>query len=143
MKHRYHKTKFGHGQDSEQMLIKKLVGNFLLKGKLVTTIQKAKVTQSVVERLVTKSKEKNEANKNFLLKNTTNSNVVALLFDQIGPALKDKISGVTRIVRLNVRMTDGAQLARLEWVYPVVLSSIKKAPDKTKVAKEETKEKKK
>ena len=68
-----------------------------------------------------KSKTKTEANKNYLLKHLANDEVINTLFNQIGPALKDKIGGYVRLIKLGQRDSDGAPMAKLEWAYPLVL----------------------
>ncbi len=141
MKHRFNKAKFGKGQDANEMLLKKLASNFFMAGKLETTKQKAKAAQSAVERMVTKAKGKTEADKNYILRNITNTKVMDVLMNQIAGQLANVKSGYTRIVRLGKRLTDGADLARLEWAYPVVLAEKKTEvkPKASKTVKKETK----
>ncbi len=121
MRHRIKKVKFGGGRDANRMLARKLLVNFLIKGKLETSLAKAKTMRSLIERTVEKSKEKSEANKNYLLKMVDQKKVVNILFDQIGPVFKDRHGGYVRIVKLGRRSSDGGEMARIEWTQPVVL----------------------
>lgn len=139
MKHRVNKAKFGFGKDANDMLLKKLASNFLLVGKMETTKHKAKAAQSAVERMVTKAKTNTEADKNYILRHITTDQIRKILVEQVAPQLKNVKSGYTRIIRLGRRMTDGADLARLEWAYPVVLESEKKAVEKKQPVKKESK----
>lgn len=125
MKNRGHKIKFRGGKDANKMLMRKLASNFLLSGKISTTRQKAKATQSVVEKLVTKAKTHTEADQNFILRNITDQSTMKILINQIVPQLTQAKNGYTKIVNLGYRQTDGAEKARLEWAYPVV-SAVKK-----------------
>lgn len=136
MKHRYHKVKFGGGRDADKMLLRKLAHNFLTMGKLETTKQKAKVAQSVVERLVTKAKTNTEADRKFILQRITDAAVLDILVGEVVPALKNVTSGYTRVINLGIRQTDGAAIARLEWAYPVVIGK-KEEPVKAKKKIEE------
>jgi large subunit ribosomal protein L17 len=139
MKHRAKKAKFGYGKDANQMLLRKLASNFFVSGKLETTKQKAKAAQSEVERMVTKAKTNTEADRNYIRKHITTNTVMDLLINQIAGQLGKVGSGYTRIVKLNQRITDGAQIARLEWAYPVVLKKDEVKPVKnTKQQKAET-----
>lgn len=140
MKNRGHKIKFRGGKDANKMLMRKLASNFLLSGKISTTRQKAKATQSVVEKLVTKAKAHTEADQNFILKNITDQSTMKILINQIVPQLTQAKSGYTKIVNLGYRQTDGAEKARLEWAYPVV-SAVKKTEKKIKQVKTEVVEK--
>lgn len=126
MRHRVKKIKFNFGKDANKALIRKLAINFLDKGYLQTTLTKAKILKSYIEKLVTKMKIKNESNKNYLLKYLGNKKIVEDGFDRIGPALLKVQGGYVRIIKIGTRNNDGSLLAKIEWVYPVVkLSSIK------------------
>ncbi|OGK25084.1 50S ribosomal protein L17 [Candidatus Roizmanbacteria bacterium RIFCSPLOWO2_01_FULL_37_13] len=120
MRHGVKKIKFRSGRDANKMLMRKLAVNFIRNAKIETTLSKAKVLKSVVEKLVEKAKVENEANKNYLLKNFTDKKIVAMIFKDVGQTLKDKVGGYVRIVKLGARHSDGTAMARLEWVYPVV-----------------------
>jgi large subunit ribosomal protein L17 len=143
MRHRIKKAKFGFGQDSNSMLIKKLVANFLVSGKMTTTKQKGKAAQSALERLVTKAKTNTQADRNFILRRVTNETVLNTLVKVVGPALKEVKSGYTKAVLLGQRPSDGAQVVRLEWAYPVVLETNKPTnkPTKRQEVEEEKKDK--
>ena len=141
MKNRGHKIKFRGGKDANKMLMRKLASNFLLSGKLSTTKQKAKAAQSIVERLVTKAKAHTEADQNFILRNITAQSTMKILITQIVPQLTQTKNGYTKIVNLGARQTDGAEKARLEWAYPVVMVVEKAKIKKIKRVKTEVIEK--
>ncbi len=146
MRHRDKKIKFKGGKDANDMLIRKLAVNFFEKGKLTTTISKAKVLKSVVERLVEKAKEKTESNKNHLLHFGMTKTMIDLMFNSIGPALKKTVGGYVKVVRLGFRQSDGSMVASVEWAYPIVIEKLKVEPkaEKKKISdpkKIESKEK--
>src|SRR3989338_11563047 len=141
MKNRGHKIKFRGGKDANKMLMRKLASNFLLSGKLSTTKQKAKAAQSIVERLVTKAKAHTEADQNFILRNITAQSTMKILITEIVPQLSQVKNGYTKIVNLGARQTDGAEKARLEWAYPVVMVVEKSKIKKIKRVKTEVIEK--
>lgn len=125
MWHRIKKIKFRAGKDANKMLVKKLVLNFLEHGKIITSLKKTKVLKSVIEKLVEKAKEQSEANKNYLLHYITDKKITKFLFETVGPTLKKIVGGYVRVVRLNVRESDGSERARLEWVYPIMIETLK------------------
>jgi large subunit ribosomal protein L17 len=141
MRHRYKKAKFGHGHDANKMLMRKMVINFINRGKINTTLAKAKALKPIVETLVEKAKEVNEANKNFLLRKIGRKETVEVMFKEVGPAVKDIIGGYVRVVKMGRRESDGAEAARLEWAYPVVLEDKAKKELTTAKEKEKTKTK--
>jgi len=142
MKHRYRKVRFGYGKDANKMLLRKLAYNFLSHGKLETTKQKAKAAQSIVEHLVTKAKTNSEADKRFILRNVTDPAIIKVLISEIVPALSNVTSGYTRIINVGKRQTDAADIARLEWAYPVVIGKKDKPTAPAKVKKTKDTEKK-
>ena len=130
MRHRVKKMKFSKGKDANEMLLKKLLSNFLIQGKITTTQKKAKAVKSGIDRIVSKSKNRTQSNKNYLLSHLTQQNLIPVLFDQIAPIVKTRVGGYTRIIKLGVRDSDGAEMARVEWVDRVVLNQEKKKKEK-------------
>lgn len=126
MRHRIKKIKFRAGKDANKMLVKKLVLNFLERGKIITSLKKTKVLKSVIERLVEKAKEQSEANKNYLLHYVTDKKITKFLFETVGPTLKKTVGGYVRVVRLGARGSDSSEIARLEWAYPIVIETPKR-----------------
>lgn len=122
MRHRVKKIKFRGGRDANRMLIRKLTVNFLKNAKIKTTLKKAKTLKTEIEKLVEKAKVENEANKNVLLKSLNDSKLVSQVIREVGRPLADKVGGYVRVVKLGARQSDGAEMARLEWAYPVVKS---------------------
>lgn len=144
MKHGVKKIKFSFGKNATKMLVRKLVYNFVTKGKITTTKAKAKVIQRVADHLVSKAKVRSEANKNVLLKSTGNVMLTNLMFDKVGPVFKDKTSGFTRFTRLGKRRSDGSEMILVEWTKPVILEEKKVVVNpKTSNKKQEKKEDKK
>ncbi len=124
MKHQQKKIKFNFGYDANRMLVKKLVVNFLNHGYLETTEKKAKVLKQVIERLVSKMKIKNNANKNYLLRYLSKTKLVNECFNIIGPSLAKINGGYVRIIKKQERAGDGSKLARIDWAYPVLKKEI-------------------
>ncbi len=120
MRHRDKKIKFKGGYDANRMLLRKLAKNFLNNGYLTTTIKRAKILKSHLDKLLTKTKEKTEANKNYLLKYLGDLKLINKLFTLIGPQLKDISSGYVKILKLNFRNNDGALLAKIIWSKPIL-----------------------
>jgi len=136
MRHRVKKIKFKGGYDATRSLIKKLAYNFLTRGKIKTTLAKAKALKSTIEKLVEKMKEDNEKNRNFFLSYFGGKRkLLPLFFNLIGPVFKDIQGGYVRILKLGQRDSDGAQEALVEWTKPIVYPKEEKKK-KEKVKKE-------
>ncbi len=135
MRHRVNKIKFKGGKDANDMLVRKIAVNFLLHGKIKTTLSKAKVAKRIIEKIVSKAKIRNEANKNFLLRKLADIKIVNNLFENIGPAIAKINGGFVKITRLGARLSDGTEVAQLIWAYPIVKEKPKELPKVTKSGK--------
>ena len=120
MRHGVKKIKFSNGIDSNRALVRKLSVNFFLKGKLTTTLSKAKAIKPVIERLVEKMKVKTEANVNYLKQKLDSKEVIEIAYRDISPVVTKINGGYVRIVKLGKRESDAAEVGRIEWVYPII-----------------------
>ena len=90
---------------------------FLLeKGRIETTVTRAKEVRSIAERYITLGKENNLHRYRQALAFLTKEEIVKKLFDEIGPKYKDRNGGYTRIMRVGPRRGDAAEMAILELV---------------------------
>lgn len=120
MRHGVKKIKFGNGIDANRALTRKLAVNFFLKGKLSTTLSRAKAIKPVIEKLVEKMKVKTESNLNYLKQKLDNKEILEMAYKDIGPVIAKINGGYIRVVKLGQRESDGAETARIEWVYPII-----------------------
>jgi len=132
MKHQVKNTKFHSGVDSNQMIVRKLMKNFLRRSTVVTTHLKGKVLKMNIDRIVSKSRTFTQSNKNVLLKYFPEPEYIKVLFEQVGPAVKDIAGGYVRIIKLGIRENDGASMVRVEWAHPVVIDWEPKSKEKSK-----------
>jgi len=139
MRHGFIKVKFGHGHDANQMLKRKLAVNFLKWGKIETTFSKVKVLKPIIEKMVTKIKGGTEADHNQLLKQLGSHEQLLENFKEIKTAMSKINSGFVKIIKLGARESDGGQMARLIWAYPVVNAGAAAAVKKSAVVKDEKK----
>lgn len=127
MRHRVKKIKFKKGKDAAKMTARKLINNFLLRGKIKTTLKKAKILKSLIDKVVSQAK-KNK--KEWLMKKLANEKTVKLLLEKIVPVFKKRESGFTTMKKILPRLSDGSVMATLSWVEPVVISENKKGKEK-------------
>ncbi len=120
MRHRVKKIKFSNGIDANRALTRKLAVNFFLKGKLTTTLSKAKAIKPVIEKLIEKMKVKTESNLNYLKQKLDNKEVLEIAYKDISPVIVKINGGYIRVVKLGKRESDGAETARIEWVYSII-----------------------
>lgn len=108
-----HKVKFTKGQDANQMLIKKLIFNFMQTGKLETTVIKAKLLKSKIDTLVYKVKHDKDKNKNHIYKYLDKKTMVQIR--QLTEHFDDRVGGYVRLIKTRTRLGDAAPMARIEW----------------------------
>jgi len=90
---------------------------FLLeKGKIETTVTRAKEVRSMTEKYITVAKESTLHNKRQAMAYITKEDVVKKLFDEIAPKYAERNGGYTRIIKLGPRRGDGAEMAIIELV---------------------------
>lgn len=115
-RHGYKGRKFGRERDQRRALIKGLATSLVEHGKIETTLEKAKETSRYIEKLITKAKKGDLANRRRVIAGLSTLEMANKLFDEIAPQLKGRTSGHVRVVRTRVRTGDGAQLAIIEFV---------------------------
>lgn len=98
-----------------KLLLRVLANNFLTHEKIQTTEAKAKELRVVIEKMITKAKNGDLANRRALVKDLTPENTKKII-DKIAPMYKDRQGGYTRIMKLGPRNSDGAHMAIIELV---------------------------
>jgi large subunit ribosomal protein L17 len=81
-----------------------------------TTLPKAKELRAVVEPLITLGKDATLANKRLAFNRTRDRDVVAKLFNELGPRYQARPGGYTRILKMGFRVGDNAPMAFVELV---------------------------
>ena len=135
MRHQVKNVKFKSGQDANSMLMRKLIYNFLRNSHLKTTEAKGKALKMYLDRLVSKSKEKTEANKNYVLQYFQEKRVIDVLFNQVGPAVSQIEGGFVKLKRLNKRLNDATMMVEVQWAHPVVIEWEPQSKDTKVLAK--------
>jgi large subunit ribosomal protein L17 len=108
--------RLGRPTDQRMLMLRNLVTSLLDKGKIVTTITRAKETRSLAEQMITLAKKGDLHSRRMALSFVTDETVVKNLFDNIGPKYADREGGYTRIVKIGPRRGDAAEMVILELV---------------------------
>jgi large subunit ribosomal protein L17 len=109
--------------------------------RITTTKAKAKEVRKAAEKLITRSKVDSVHNRRTAAKFIQDEKILNKLFTEIGPRMKDRNGGYTRILKLGFRQGDAADVVILELVDYKLPSSEDAAPAKAKKA-EKAEEKK-
>ncbi len=133
-RHGYKGRKFGRERDQRKALIKGLATSLVLHGEIETTIEKAKELKPYIEKLITKAKKGDLANRRHVIAGLSTQAAAFRLVDVIAPQLTGRVSGHVRIKRTDVRVGDNAQLATISFVdeiKEVEKTTVKKAAKPT------------
>ena len=98
-----------------KQLFKTLASSFFLHGKIKTTEAKAKELRPIVEKMITRAKNNNIANRRILAQSLT-PKIVKKLVDEIALSYIARNGGYTRIIKLGPRNSDGAKMAIIELI---------------------------
>jgi large subunit ribosomal protein L17 len=117
MPHQIAKKRLSRTDGHRKALLRNLATSFFKHDKIETTTAKAKAISKVVERLITTARRGDLHSRRLVAAYLTEPKVVAKLCDQIGPAMKDRTGGYTRIIKTRVRPGDSAELSLIELVH--------------------------
>ena len=117
MRHKSGLRKLNRTKAHRKALFRNMATSLLLHERCLTTVEKAKELRSVVEKLITTGKEDNLAARKKAYDYLKSKDVVYKLFTDIGPRLRQRNGGYTRIVRsASNRHGDAAAMAWIELV---------------------------
>lgn len=129
-RHGYRGRKLGRERDQRRALLKGLATSLVMEESIETTFPKAKELVRYIEKLITKAKKGNLANRRAVIAGLSTQVAAVKLVDQIAPQLAGRTSGHVRVERTRLRVGDGAQMAIVEFV-----DELKPMPKAAKEAK--------
>lgn len=115
-RHGYKGRKFSRERDQRRALVKGLATSLVMEERIETTLPKAKELVRYIEKLITKAKKADLANRRAVIAGLSTQVAAVKLVDQIAPQLTGRTSGHVRVERTRLRIGDGAQMAIIEFV---------------------------
>lgn len=113
MRHRISGKKLGRDAKGRKALFRSLAASFVHHGFIETSLPKAKVIQSIIEKLVTKAQESSPASHGLVHSFLQDRRATKKLISDTAPLAAS--SGFTRMTKVGIRKGDASQIARLEW----------------------------
>jgi large subunit ribosomal protein L17 len=135
MRHNLSGRQLSRNAPHRHALLRSLSVSLLRHETIRTTIPKAKELRRVVEPLITLGKEDSEANRRLAFSRLRDSEIVAKLFDTIGPRFKARPGGYTRILHMAPRPGDNAPMALMQLVERSTPVAVEAAPEDKKAKK--------
>lgn len=114
MRHRMRGRRLGRSTSHRRALAKNLVSSLFLHGRVETTQAKAKEYKAMAEKLISLARTKDLHRVRQAVAALGNKTAVRILFDEIGPSMKDRPGGYTRILKLG-RPRLGDKGPRVYW----------------------------
>ena len=108
--------KLGKTTDQRMAMLRQQVTDFLDKGRMETTVTRAKEIAPLAEKMITLGKEGGLANYREALSFLTREDIAKRTFDELSAKYKDRTGGYTRITRIGPRKGDAAEMAVIELV---------------------------
>ena len=117
MRHRKHNHQLGVTKEHRSALMANLAASLIKKGRIQTTLTKAKALRPFVEPLITLAKKGDLHQRRIALSRLRDQEAVRLLFSTRVTEFANRNGGYTRIYKLGERrIGDAAEMALIEFV---------------------------
>ena len=133
MRHRNSGRQLSRNSSHRHALLRNMATSLLRHETIRTTVPKAKELRRVVEPLITLAKVDSLAKRRLAYSRLRDVSIVEKLFVDLGPRFKARAGGYTRILKMEPRPGDSADMALMQLVDAAVVPA-EKAED-TKAAK--------
>jgi large subunit ribosomal protein L17 len=116
MRHGVVSRRFDRPIGYRQLMFRNLVTEVLDHEKIKTTEPKAKAIRGMTEKMITLAKTGGLHARREAMSFILDKRVTDKLFAELGPRYADRHGGYTRIVKIGMRMGDGAPMVQIELV---------------------------
>lgn len=124
MRHQKHHHQLGVKKEHRQALLANLAAALIQRGRISTTLAKAKALRPFIEKIITLAKKANAASakgkqlhyRRIALARLRHKKAVFLLFNEKAKAFMQRSGGYTRIYKLLPRIGDAADMAIIECI---------------------------
>jgi len=114
MRHRRGYRKLNKDTSDRLAMLRNLTLSLFLRGKIETTLHRAKETKRFAETLITSAKKGDLAARRKILSKIHNTDAVKNIFKAAKERFETRNGGYTRITRLRRRRGDAAEIVLLE-----------------------------
>ena len=116
MRHGHGLRKLNRTSEHRLAMLRNMMVSLLEHEAIKTTVPKAKELRRVIEPMITLGKEPTLSNKRLAFDRLRNRDIVAKLFNELGPRYQTRPGGYTRILKMGFRVGDNAPMALVELV---------------------------
>ena len=116
MRHGKKINHLGRQHSHREALLSNMASSLILHKRINTTVAKAKALRKFVEPIITRSKDDSTHSRRMVFSYLQNKVAVAELFREVAPKIGDRPGGYTRIIKLENRPGDNADMCMMELV---------------------------
>ena len=114
MRHRHGLRKLNRTSSHRLAMLRNMCNSLITHEAIKTTVPKAKELRRVVEPLINLGKTPTLANRRLAFDRTRDRDVVAKIFNVLGPRYAGRPGGYSRILKMGFRVGDNAPMAFVE-----------------------------
>lgn len=116
MRHGKKVNHLGRTDSHRKAMLANMASSLILHKRITTTLAKAKALRTYVEPIITKSKNDTTHSRRTVFSYLQNKEVLTILFREVAEKVANRPGGYTRIIKLNNRLGDNAEMALIELV---------------------------
>ena len=116
MRHGKIKTRLNRTSSHRAALMRNMASSLIEFERIETTLPKAKVLRSYIEKLITLGKSDTTARRRIAFSRLRSKNATAKLFKELGPRFADRPGGYVRIIKTGYRAGDASPVGFVEFV---------------------------
>jgi len=116
MRHGHGLRKLNRTTSHRLAMLRNMMNSLIEHEAIKTTLPKAKELRRVIEPMITLAKEPTVANRRLAFDRLRDRDSVVKMCNQMGPRIKTRPGGYTRILKMGFRVGDNAPMAYVELV---------------------------
>ena len=116
MRHGKKVNHLGRTDSHRKAMMSNMATSLILHKRITTTLAKAKALRGYVEPLLTKSKNDTTHSRRVVFSYLQDKDAVSILFREIAEKIASRPGGYTRIIKMENRLGDNAEMAMIELV---------------------------
>lgn len=136
MRHRKKINHLSRTSEHRNAMLGNMAASLIVHKRIKTTTAKAKALRTFVEPIITRSKEDTTHSRRMVFKDLRDKYAVTELFREVASRVAERPGGYTRIIKLDNRLGDNADMCIIELVdFNEHLLEEKKTADKPKISR--------
>lgn len=116
MRHRKSFNHLGRTSSHRKAMLSNMAASLILHKRITTTTAKAKALRTFVEPIINRSKDDSTHSRRVVFSYLQDKEAVTELFREISVKIADRPGGYTRILKINNRLGDNAEMCIIELV---------------------------